>query len=171
MKIKTQTIVTMALLTTLGVVFTQFPSFRVSNFLQISFGYLPIAIACILYGPFPGAAVAGAVDILSSLLFPMNGAYFPGFTLTAVVAAIIYGLFLHNKELSIWRVAAAVCIIAVFCNIGLNSLWLIILNGLLTTKAIMLFRILKNLLLAPLQILLIYFAWRLLGRIKVLNRS
>lgn len=171
LKSKTQVIVTLALLTALGVVFTQFPSFRVANFLQISFGYLPVAVACILYGPFPGAAVAGIVDIVSSLIFPMGGAYFPGFTLTAVSAAIIYGLFLHNKELSVWRVAAAVSIVTVFCNIGLNTLWLVILNGITATEAIVPFRIIKNLLLAPLQIGLIYFAWRLLGRIRVYSRS
>ena len=102
---------------------------------QLNFGVLPIAVAGYLFGPIGGLLVAALGDVIGTILFG-TGAYFPGFTLTAVVVGMIYGLFLHPKYFK-WlntccknrtgglfiRAAFAVVIASMF-NVLLNSYWL-----------------------------------------------
>lgn len=64
--------------------------------LKIGFSFVPIVIAAVLYGPIAGGMVAAIGDVISAFLFPV-GAYFPGFTLTAFLAGVLYGLFLKKK--------------------------------------------------------------------------
>ncbi len=57
---------------------------------QMNLGFLPIAVAGYLLGPVGGMIVAGLGDLLGTILFG-TGAYFPGFTVTALVAGFLYG--------------------------------------------------------------------------------
>lgn len=52
------------------------------------------------------------------------GAYFPGYTLTAVVGGLIWGLWLYPRKITVWRAIGAKTCINLFCNICLNTLWL-----------------------------------------------
>ena len=71
---------------------------------------------------------AGAMDILKYLIKP-TGSIFPGFTLIAMLAGLIYGSFYYKKELSFWRVLAAHITVALVCNVLLNTWCLSILYG------------------------------------------
>lgn len=126
-KININILVTVAVLIACEIILTRFLSVNL-QFLRIGFGFLPVAVTAILYGPIWAAAAYAVGDVLGSLIFP-TGPYFPGFTLSAVITGIIYGLFLYNKEIT-WRRCAlcAVCI-AVTVTLGLNTLWLSILYG------------------------------------------
>jgi ECF transporter S component (folate family) len=57
---------------------------------QMNLGFLPIAVAGYLLGPVGGVVVATLGDILGTLLFG-TGAYFPGFTVTALIVGFLYG--------------------------------------------------------------------------------
>lgn len=57
---------------------------------QMNFGFLPIAVAGYLLGPVGGLIVAALGDIIGTLVFG-TGAYFPGFTVTAVIVGLLYG--------------------------------------------------------------------------------
>lgn len=57
------------------------------------------------------------------MLFPI-GPYFPGYTLSAFLSGIIYGLFLYGRKATVLRsFLAALCSLTV-CSLGLNSLWI-----------------------------------------------
>ena len=64
---------------------------------KIGFGFIPVVVAAVLYGPSVAAIVYALSDLLAALLFPI-GPYFPGFTVCAAVMGAVYGLFLYGKK-------------------------------------------------------------------------
>ncbi len=132
---------------------------------RISLTFIPVAASAYLLGPVAAMIVGGFGDLLGCLFFP-SGAYFPGFTLSAILGGVIYGICLYrcpSKQI-ILRVILAKVLIIVFVNIGLNTLWLSMMYGkaffvLLTT------RVVKNLILLPVQSII------LLAVVKVLDRT
>lgn len=124
---RTRTLATLAFLIALEVILTRFLSINLP-IVRIGFGFLPVAIAAILFGPV-WAGVAYAVgDVLGMLLWP-TGAYFPGFTLTAFLTGLLYGLFLYKKPLTWGRLFVTVPVVVLSCSLVLNTLWLGILYG------------------------------------------
>ena len=115
---------------------------KVGNFLRIGFSSIPNQIIAYLFGPWVGAIFGGAMDIIKFFINP-TGDFFPGYTLTAIVAGIIYGIFLYKRPVKLWRVIAAETCVKVFCNLGLNTLWVMMTTG-NAFKAIMLPRIAAN---------------------------
>ena len=70
-------------------------------------------------------AVGYAVgDLLGMMIFP-TGAYFPGFTLTAFITGLIFGLFLHGKEITWKTVLPASLIIILGLNLLLDTVCLL----------------------------------------------
>ena len=67
-------------------------------------------------------------DVLGASLFP-SGPFFPGFTLTAVLNALVYGLLLYKKP-SVLRVVIVVVINQFGLSLFLTPLWLSILYDL-----------------------------------------
>ncbi len=95
-KNKVKVLVNVALLVAMEVVLARFLSIN-TPIVRIGFGFVPIAICGMLYGPMM-AGVAGAMsDIIGAVLFP-TGAYFPGFTVSAALTGIVFGLFLYNRK-------------------------------------------------------------------------
>lgn len=93
---------------------------------RISFGYIPASMCAAIFGPYWGALEAIAADLIGATLFP-TGALFPGYTVSAGLRGLIYGLFLYksteiNYKLVIKSVLAAF-IIAVVIDLILNSAW------------------------------------------------
>ncbi|WP_022763969.1 folate family ECF transporter S component [Butyrivibrio sp. XPD2006] len=115
---------------------------KVGDFLRIGFSSIPNQIIAYLFGPWVGAIFGGAMDIIKFFINP-TGEFFPGYTLTAIVAGIIYGLFLYKRPVKLWRVIAAEACVKVFCNLGLNTLWVMMTTG-NAFKAIMVPRIAAN---------------------------
>lgn len=120
-------IVTVALLIALDVILTRFLSIQ-TQFLRLGFGFLPIAIAGVAYGPFWGAVTGAVGDILGMIIYP-PAEYFPGFTLTALLTGFTFGLILYNKPVSAPRILIASAIVCIFCNLILDTLWLDIMYG------------------------------------------
>ena len=127
-------------------------------FVRISFGFLPIAVYATMFGPFRAALMAAAADILGTVIF-MSGAYFPGFTLSALLSGLIYGYFLHGHELTWQRIIIPFGLIFLTIDLGLNTLWL----SLLYHKAVWAFflsRFLKGALCLPINIAFFGMVWR-----------
>jgi ECF transporter S component (folate family) len=100
-----------------------------TQFLRISFAYVPIMLCAILLGPAWSAGIAALGDVIGALLFP-KGAFFPGFTLSALLTGLIHGLFLYNTKNNkqfLLRVILSTFTVLVFIHIGLTSLWLVIM--------------------------------------------
>lgn len=134
-----------ALLIAIQVVLTRFLSIR-TQVATIGFGFVPLAVSGMLFGPFYGFAVGGIADLLGATLWPV-GAFHPGFTLTTALGGLVYGLLLHQKPDApaqsrsnfMVRVVIAVAITCFGLNMCLNTVWISQLAGkgffvLLTTR-------------------------------------
>lgn len=115
-----------ALLIALQVVLSRWLSIQ-TPVLKIGFSFIPVVIAARLYGPVGSALVYGLGDIIGSLLFPV-GAYFPGFTVSAVLSGLVYGVFLKGKS-NLVRSILSVGIVQLCFSFLLNSFWLKIITG------------------------------------------
>lgn len=118
--------VTAALLIALKIVLDRFMSYNVWN-QRFGFAFVATAFAAAILGAPWAMAVAGIGDVLGALLFP-SGAYFPGFTLTAVLTAGCTAFFIHKNATPI-RVTLSVIINQIFGSVLLNSLWISVLYG------------------------------------------
>lgn len=136
----------------------------ISTQLRVTFTFIPLAVCGWLFGGIPALLVGAVSDIVSFLLFP-TGAYFFGFTVTSMLSGLVYGLFLCGKsgKSLFWSIVISKIIVTVFFNIGLNSVWI----SMLYNKAFFAFltgRIVKNILLLPIEIPLLFAVLELLKR-------
>lgn len=99
--------------------------------LRLSFGEVPIMLAGILFGPAAGGLTGLAADLIGYLINSHGGAFFPGFTLSAVLTGIIPGLLLYRsrEKLTILQVGVVVLGTDLITGVFLNTLWLTILYG------------------------------------------
>lgn len=156
-----QTILRMTLLVALEVVLSRFLSIN-TPYLKIGFAFVPLAIAGALYGPWGGMAVGGVADLLGATLFP-SGPFFPGFTLSALLRGMVYGLCLQGGGIGNWkRIAVAVSFNAVVISLGLNTVWIHLLYG-APIPALLATRALQELLVVPVQLVVL----RVLGTKKL----
>lgn len=125
-KFDTKTLVILALLVAMEIILNRFLSINAWN-IKIGFSFVPIVIAAILFGPVHSAIVGGLGDFIGALLFPI-GAYFPGFTLTAVLMGIVWGIFLFKNQ-SIVRIGLATIINQFILGLVVNTYWISVLYG------------------------------------------
>lgn len=157
---KTQVLIFIGLLISIKIVLTQFLSIQ-TPIIRIGFGFIPIALSAIMFGPIWGGITAMLADIIGMLIFP-QGAYFPGFTLSAFLGGLIYGLLLYKKPKTILRISIAVFIISLFVDLGLNTLWLSMITG-KAAMALLMPRIIKTAIMLPIQIFSIHIFWQYVG--------
>ena len=149
-------IVTVALLIALDVILTRFLSIQ-TQFLRIGFGFLPVAVAGIAYGPFWGAVTGAVGDILGMIIYP-PAEYFPGFTLTALLTGLIFGLLLYRKPVTVPRVLLASAVVCIALNLLLDTLLLDIMYG-NSFIALLPARAVKCVINIPIYTLLILILW------------
>ena len=94
-------------------------------------------------------------DIVGALLFPTGG-YFFGFTVTAFLTGLTYGLALYRKNFRvdknfIVRLIVSVIIVTGLYNGLLNTIWVIMINQ-AASNIIVPIRIAKQLIMAPVEI-------------------
>ncbi|MBR5315257.1 MAG: folate family ECF transporter S component [Firmicutes bacterium] len=131
-------LVTAALLIAMQIILSRFLSINAWN-LKIGFAFTAVFVAAYLYGPWFAAVVATIADVVGACLFP-SGAFFPGFTVTAILSGLLMGFFLYKKQTPS-RILATVAIDQLILSLLLNTYWLSILYGspyipLLATRAI-----------------------------------
>ncbi len=120
-----KTIATLGALLAMNIILGRFLSISQWN-MKIGFGFIPIVICAYFYGPVPAGIVAGLGDLIGAVLFP-TGPYFPGFTLTAFISGVVFGIFLHKY--STYKLIIAVVINQIIGTLLLNTLWVAILYG------------------------------------------
>ena len=136
----------------------------------ISFSFIPIAITGWLLGIVPAAVVGGISDILSFIIKP-TGSFFPGFTLTAILTGVVFGLVLYGAEgKSVWgRSIISKTVVTVLLNIGLNTVW----TSMLTGKAYLVLlsgRIIKNVVMLPVEVIVLAVIIILLSKHKIIYK-
>ena len=160
---RTRTITTTGVLLAIQMVLSSYGVIEVTDSLKISLGHLALAPTAILFGPVVASLQGALSDILGFLLKP-TGPYFPGFTLTALLGGLIYGLFLYKTEHKTWQIIAARLVIIVFVNICLNTVFLTMLYG-PSRLATLPLRAFKNIIQLPIDCLLLSAVCRLVRRI------
>ena len=123
-KLTTEVVIVTGIMIALAVVLSKLVSINIS-FLRIGFGFLPIAVLGILYGPVVAAIGYGLADLIGAWLFP-TGAFFPGFTVSAV---LIFGWVLYKKEVAFWRALLASALVCLIVNLLINTYWLTFIIG------------------------------------------
>ena len=125
--LNTEMLVVMSFMIALCIVLSKLISINIS-FLRIGFGFLPIAVLAILYGPVWAGIGYAIADVIGGFLFP-TGAFFPGFTLSAFLTGVIFGLLLYRREITLLRALAASAIVCLAVNLLLNTWWLTFILG------------------------------------------
>lgn len=151
-RISTEMIVIMASMIALEIVLSKLVSINIS-FLRIGFGFLPIAILAILYGPISAGICYVIGDLVGAFVFP-TGAFFPGFTVTAFVTGVLFGLVLYKRKVTFVRALVASSLVCVLANLLLNTFWLTFVIG-KGFKVLLASRAVKELVAIPIMAFLI----------------
>lgn len=153
-QLTTEQIAIIALLIAFKLVLSRF-SVPISPENRLSFGFLGTALLGTLYGPWiAGFANAGS-DLLSSAIFGSGGQFFIGFTFSAFLGGVFYGVFLYRDRVNWYHILLAVLCNSLITNLFLNTLWV---HWLYKTPiiALLLARIPQNLIMGPLRFGVIY---------------
>jgi ECF transporter S component (folate family) len=159
---KTRVVVFLGLLISMDVILTHLVPVIQWQTIRVSFGFLPESFSSMLFGPLIGGIGAVLGDLLGMLVAP-KGPFFPGFTFSALLTGVIYGIFLYKKPKTILNISLAVVFTTLLVDFGLNTYWLTILYG-KGFFVILPGRIIKSLVMLPVQISMIYALWRYAGR-------
>ncbi|MBQ9272701.1 MAG: folate family ECF transporter S component [Mogibacterium sp.] len=126
-KFSTEVVVITGFMVALSVVLSKLVSINIS-FLRIGFGFLPIAVLAILYGPVVAAVGYALADLIGAWLLP-TGQFFPGFTVSAILTGLIFGWVLYKKEVTLARALLASALVCLVVNLLLNTWWLTFIIG------------------------------------------
>jgi ECF transporter S component (folate family) len=122
---------------------------------RLSFGEIPLMLSGIILGPVYGGITGALADLIG---YPINaqGAYFPGFTITAALSGLLPGLMskLVKKEWTWLSLTVVVSITTVITSLLLNTLWLNIMIG-KAFVALLPPRIIASLILIPIYVIVI----------------
>lgn len=162
--IRVKTIVFTAIFISLTVIFTHVFAVQ-TPFIRISFGFLPVALFSMLFGPIKGACMAALADLLGCLFFS-PGLYFPGFTVSAFLSGLIYGYFFYNKKITLTKIIFVSSIIFILIDLFLNTLWLCTLYQ-KAAQAFFLSRLIKGAILLPIQISILYTVYKTIYHHKI----
>lgn len=110
---------------------------------KISLGFLVAGACGYLLGPY--AAICGALGDVLGFISRSQGNYIWGFTVTAALGHLIYGLFLHKKKASLLRCFFACLVVISVVNLTLNTLCCVFwLNANKSFQAIFIGRLIAN---------------------------
>ena len=161
-------IILTAMLLAMQIILSRFLSIK-TPILKISFTFVPTCICAIWLGPKWTVLLNVLADIIGATLFPV-GAFFIGYTISAAITGLIFGLLLYKKEESTYtdkqfllRLIISVILVTSISNIGLNTLWISITTG----KAFIVLlgtRIIKEIIMIPIQIIVILFIEKMLRK-------
>jgi ECF transporter S component (folate family) len=149
-------ITTVALMIAMEILLTRFLSIQ-TPIIRISFGFIPIALLGIKFGPLHAGSAAMIADLMGFWLFPPPFPFFPGFTFTAFLTGAVYGIFMHNKPGKMLNIVIAAAVVVIGLNFVLDTIWLTIIQQ-VSFGYLFWFRILRTLIMLPLQIVGIKFA-------------
>ena len=146
----------------LAVILGYVATIKFGPYIRIGFSGLPNQVVDYLFGPWIGAIFGGAMDIIKWFASG-DGNFFPGFTITAMLGAVIYGLFIYNKPLKLQNVILSQVAVKILCNLVLNTLWLNLLYG-QAIAAILPGRIVSNLVMLPIDSFIMYALLKVISK-------
>ncbi len=152
---KNKKIILSALFIAATIVLSRFLSVR-TPILTIGFSFIPIMLSAILLGYKYSTFIAVISDVIGAILFP-SGSFFFGFTISAFLTGLIYGLILYQDKFVMdkkfmKRLIISTLIVTLVVNGILNTVWVSIIAG-SAKKIIIPVRIAKQLIMIPVKII------------------
>ena len=135
-KMSVRKLTALGMLTALTIIMAEVAKFPiVPKVLELSFGFVPVAVAGMLFGPWTAMVMSGVADILGAILAGVE--FFPGYTLSAVLSGLFYGLLLKNTcqpgfgalgkgflpNKALLKVMLAQLLVSLIVYSGCNTLW------------------------------------------------
>lgn len=157
---------TIGLLVALAIIFRSLLAITPVPAIRIAFDFLPIALIGMKYGSLHAGAAFMMVDLIAHWIFP-RGTFFPGFTITAFMAGLSYGFFLHKKPTSVLGAVTAATIVVVGIQWGIDTLWLSIIQEVPYTT-LFVTRAVRTAIMLPLQIASILIVAQVAKRAKLI---
>ena len=160
----TKQLCALALLIAVGVVLGRLvPVLSVWN-TKIEFSFVAVMLAACIAGPVGGLVTGALIDFIGAILLP-PGPYFPGFTATAALTGLVFGLLLY-KKCNLGRIVIAVLSTQLVCGFLLNTLFISILY----TKAFTVLLATRAIQVVVMSVIEIVFAELVLDRAKLVQR-
>ncbi len=147
----------------LAIVLGYVATIKFGQYIRIGFSGLPNQVVDYLFGPWIGAIFGGAMDVIKWFASG-DGNFFPGFTVTAMLGAVIYGLFLYKSPVKVLNVVLSQLTVKLVCNIFLNTLWLNMLYG-QAIAAILPGRIISNAVMLPIDCFIMYVMLKAVSKV------
>lgn len=91
--------------------------------LGISFTYIIFSIISMLYGPICGIVIGALSDILGHFMFQGGTVFFLGYTVSAMLAGLVYGLCFYRTKVTFTKCLTARIIVNMFINVVLGTIW------------------------------------------------
>lgn len=135
---------------------------QLTEYLRIGFDFIAKELTGMLFGPAVGCVVGGLSDIIAYIMKPVGG-FFPGFTVSTMLAGTIYGMMLYKRPVSLARIIAANTTVTIVVNLILNTYWLTVLYG-DAFLALLPARAFKQMIMLPIEIVLYYTAVKMLAK-------
>lgn len=95
--------------------------------LGIGIGYLIFSVIAMLYGPLAGILIGILSDNIGFLIKP-NGLYFPGYTISAMIAGLTYALCLYKTKITFMKCLFSRIIVNFLVNTLLGTYWWWLIN-------------------------------------------
>ena len=135
---------------------------------QVGFGFIGTVLLGKFFGAFWGGTAAGVADIISAAIFGVQGGFFPGFTLSAILAGVIYGFFFYNQKNAIWKIVVATLLVTILVNVVLNTYWLHMMYG-MDFRVALIQRVPKELIVPWLQMGITWLVLNFIERAKIIK--
>lgn len=161
---KIKTIVITALLMAIGIILGQF-SIQISQSVKVGISFIATQMTATLFGPVVGALMGGATDILKFIIKP-TGPFLIGYTLSAMLGPLIYGMMLYKKPITLWRILLSKTVVAILINLLLGTFWSYYYFGAAFLAGIPA-KLLQQVIQVPIQSLIFYFVMTALKKAKV----
>lgn len=159
---ETRKITFAALFIAIDVILKVYLTFFLFGTTKFGFSFIPAVVSSASLGPLWGGITGGLADLLGYFI-KQDGTYFPGFTASAIIKGLLYGLFLFKKPKSIKSIVQAVLSAMILVDLGLNSLWINMLYG-TKISAVFISKLATLPLFAIIQILILYILFKSLGK-------
>ncbi len=151
-----RSITTMALLIAMMVTLSRLLGIE-TQFLKVSFTFIPEIIMGMLFGPLWTGIGSVIADFIGMALFS-KAAFFIGFTINAFLEGAIYGYFFYKKEITWKNSIQSVLATTILINLILTPLWLAMMYHVpLNSWLIWAPRLIKTVIWIPIQIVITYF--------------
>lgn len=124
----TRKIVFMGLFIALEIVLTRVIGLMPSNITRVSLSFVVYTFSGLVYGPWYTMCMAGVGDVVGAFLFPPNGGYYFGFTVSAMISGFLFGSFKQNEKVSYYRLAVILLINLLLVEVLFNTFWLQVLT-------------------------------------------